>query len=182
MRPHGIHDAAAERPHHWTPSKAIAIPHCTSGRPRSSAVFWLLLCDATYNLNGRSFAWRQVFRTNSSYGRWDEARKMWGLMVNRSRDFTRQTTTWFPDQALPPSTPPTSLPPLPLLLPPGCCLAGHASLMAAWQAQTCGSQEQGLVHPSFRCEINLSCKPLDSCECLAQGIPLRPQWWAGCLA
>ena len=32
----------------------------------------------------------QVFRTNSSYGRWDEARKMWGLIVNRSRDFVRQ--------------------------------------------------------------------------------------------
>ena len=26
-----------------------------------------------------------VFRTNASYGRWDEARKMWGLMVNRTR-------------------------------------------------------------------------------------------------
>ncbi len=28
--------------------------------------------------------------TNSSYGRWDESRKMWGLVVNRSRDFVRQ--------------------------------------------------------------------------------------------
>ncbi|KIY98116.1 hypothetical protein MNEG_9845 [Monoraphidium neglectum] len=31
-----------------------------------------------------------VFRTNSSYGRWDEARKMWGLVLNRSRDIVRQ--------------------------------------------------------------------------------------------
>ena len=31
--------------------------------------------------------------TNSSYGRWDEARKMWGLIVNRSRDFVRQVST-----------------------------------------------------------------------------------------
>ncbi len=30
--------------------------------------------------------------TNSSYGRWDEARKMWGLIVNRSRDFVRQVS------------------------------------------------------------------------------------------
>ena len=28
---------------------------------------------------------------------------MWGLMVNRSRDFMRQATTWFPEQVLPPS-------------------------------------------------------------------------------
>lgn len=32
----------------------------------------------------------QVFRTNSSYGRWDEARKLWGSVTNRSRDFARQ--------------------------------------------------------------------------------------------
>ncbi|GFH16334.1 uncharacterized protein HaLaN_12731 [Haematococcus lacustris] len=31
-----------------------------------------------------------VFRTNSSYGRWDEARKMWGGLLNRSRDIMRQ--------------------------------------------------------------------------------------------
>ena len=37
-----------------------------------------------------------VFRTNASYGRWDEARKMWGLMVNRTRFGTeglRNTTS-----------------------------------------------------------------------------------------
>ena len=27
--------------------------------------------------------------TNSSYGRFDEARKMWGQIVNRTRDITR---------------------------------------------------------------------------------------------
>ena len=31
-----------------------------------------------------------MFRTNSSYGRWDEARKLWGSVTNRSRDFVRQ--------------------------------------------------------------------------------------------
>jgi predicted membrane chloride channel (bestrophin family) len=31
--------------------------------------------------------------TNSSYGRWDEARKMWGQVVNRSRDIARQVGT-----------------------------------------------------------------------------------------
>ncbi len=38
-----------------------------------------------------------VFRTNSSYGRWDEARKMWGGLLNRSRDIMRQGATCFPD-------------------------------------------------------------------------------------
>lgn len=36
-----------------------------------------------------------VFRTNSSYGRWWEARKIWGGLLNRSRDFVRQGLTWF---------------------------------------------------------------------------------------
>ena len=31
-----------------------------------------------------------VFRTNAAYGRWDEARKMKGLLLNRSRDLMRQ--------------------------------------------------------------------------------------------
>lgn len=39
----------------------------------------------------------QVFRTNSSYGRWDEARKMWGSLVNRMRDLVRQANSWFPE-------------------------------------------------------------------------------------
>ena len=31
-----------------------------------------------------------VFRTNSSYSRWEEARKAWGQLANRARDFARQ--------------------------------------------------------------------------------------------
>ncbi len=31
-----------------------------------------------------------VFRTNAAYGRWDEARKMMGMVLNRSRDLIRQ--------------------------------------------------------------------------------------------
>jgi ion channel-forming bestrophin family protein len=37
-----------------------------------------------------------VFRTNSSYGRFDEARKLWGLLLNRSRDVVRQAVAFFP--------------------------------------------------------------------------------------
>jgi putative membrane protein len=35
-----------------------------------------------------------VFRTNSSYQRFDEARKAWGSNVNRCRDLARQALTW----------------------------------------------------------------------------------------
>jgi predicted membrane chloride channel (bestrophin family) len=31
-----------------------------------------------------------VFRTNAAYSRWDEARKMMGMVLNRSRDLIRQ--------------------------------------------------------------------------------------------
>eukprot|EP00884_Botryococcus_braunii_P014320 jgi/Botrbrau1/2288/Bobra.101_2s0111.1 len=36
-----------------------------------------------------------VFRTNTSYSRWAEARKIWGGVLNRTRDITRQSLTWF---------------------------------------------------------------------------------------
>jgi len=41
------------------------------------------------------------FRTNSAYGRWWEARKIWGAIVNDSRTFARQVTSLFllPDGA-----------------------------------------------------------------------------------
>ncbi|KAK3273979.1 hypothetical protein CYMTET_17814 [Cymbomonas tetramitiformis] len=40
-----------------------------------------------------------VFRTNASYDRWWEGRKLWGLLLIRSRDFVRQGLTFFgPDE------------------------------------------------------------------------------------
>jgi len=40
-----------------------------------------------------------VFRTNTSYGRWDEARKFWGLNINHTRDLNRMATSWYGDQS-----------------------------------------------------------------------------------
>jgi len=40
-----------------------------------------------------------VFRTNASYARFWEARSLWGLIVNRTRDLNRQTATWFSKSA-----------------------------------------------------------------------------------
>ncbi|KAG0600648.1 hypothetical protein M758_11G050500 [Ceratodon purpureus] len=35
-----------------------------------------------------------VFRTNASYGRFEEARKIWGMSVIKTRDFVRQALSW----------------------------------------------------------------------------------------
>ncbi|GIL77875.1 hypothetical protein Vretimale_6511 [Volvox reticuliferus] len=37
-----------------------------------------------------------VFRTNSSYGRFDEARKIWGGILNRARNIANQAVTFIP--------------------------------------------------------------------------------------
>lgn len=47
------------------------------------------------NLTSFALSLLLVFRTNASYARWDNARKVWGGMLNRTRDITRQATTWF---------------------------------------------------------------------------------------
>ncbi len=42
-----------------------------------------------------------VFRTNASYGRWDEARKFWGLNINHTRDLNRMATAWYGNDSSP---------------------------------------------------------------------------------
>ena len=38
-----------------------------------------------------------VFRTNTAYFRWNEARTLWGGLINNCRNIVRQTNTFFPD-------------------------------------------------------------------------------------
>ena len=38
-----------------------------------------------------------VFRTNTAYFRWNEARTLWGGLINNCRNVVRQTNTFFPD-------------------------------------------------------------------------------------
>ncbi len=45
-----------------------------------------------FNLSSFALSLLLVFRTNSSYSRWLDARKIWGGVVNRSRDLVRQVT------------------------------------------------------------------------------------------
>ena len=42
-----------------------------------------------------------VFKTNTSYQRWDEARKNWGAIVNNSRTIMRQGAAWVHSADLP---------------------------------------------------------------------------------
>eukprot|EP00798_Chlamydomonas_sp_ICE-L_P030040 gene30040-35083_t len=55
-------------------------------------------CSAFINNTAVALSLLLVFRTNTSYARWDEARKMWGGMLNRSRDLMRLGVTCFPDE------------------------------------------------------------------------------------
>ncbi|GLI66990.1 hypothetical protein VaNZ11_011086 [Volvox africanus] len=49
-----------------------------------------------FNLTTFALSLLLVFRTNSSYSRWWEARTVWGAVVNLSRNFARQSMLWLP--------------------------------------------------------------------------------------
>lgn len=55
------------------------------------------LSATPFNVTASALSLLLVFRTNASYDRWWEARKIWGALLNRSRDFVRQGLTWFDD-------------------------------------------------------------------------------------
>lgn len=58
---------------------------------------WLPLLHISslpFSLTAPALALLLVFRTNASYARFDEARKVWGMNVNRSRDVCRQALTF----------------------------------------------------------------------------------------
>ncbi len=47
---------------------------------------------APFSLTSFALSLLLVFRTNTSYARWQEARSIWGGVTNRSRDILRQVT------------------------------------------------------------------------------------------
>ena len=49
-----------------------------------------LEADQAFNLTSFALSLLLVFRTNTSYSRWLDARKVWGGILNRSRDLVRQ--------------------------------------------------------------------------------------------
>jgi len=42
-----------------------------------------------------------VFKTNAAYGRWDNARKVWGSIINKTRSLVRQCNTFMKDDRYP---------------------------------------------------------------------------------
>ncbi|GIL77593.1 hypothetical protein Vretimale_6815 [Volvox reticuliferus] len=64
---------------------------------------WLLdfggTSDTPFQLTSFALSLMLVFRTNSSYARWLDARQQWGLIVNTARTFVRQVMTTLPDSS-----------------------------------------------------------------------------------
>ncbi|MGE3511865.1 MAG: bestrophin family protein [Vicinamibacterales bacterium] len=58
-----------------------------------SGMTFLGLPSLPLGLMGASLSIFLAFRTNSSYDRWWEARRLWGSLVNESRTFSRQALT-----------------------------------------------------------------------------------------
>lgn len=52
-----------------------------------------------FTLSSASLGLLLVFRTNTGYSRWDEARKNWGSNINRTRDLLRMAVAWYDDKA-----------------------------------------------------------------------------------
>jgi Bestrophin, RFP-TM, chloride channel len=76
------------------------LPLSSSPRPHSPPslqMFVFKLSDAPVTLTGSIMVVLVTFRTNNAYLRFDEARKMWGLLLNRSRDVVRMAITFFPE-------------------------------------------------------------------------------------
>lgn len=55
--------------------------------------------EAAHGLIGGVLGLLLVFRTNASYDRFWEGRKLWGAMVNDCRNTARMSRTWFADDA-----------------------------------------------------------------------------------
>jgi putative membrane protein len=54
----------------------------------------LKLPSDPFTLSSPALGLLLVFRTNTSYSRWDEGRKAWGAIINNSRTAARLGTTW----------------------------------------------------------------------------------------
>ena len=54
-----------------------------------------------FSLTAPSLGLLLVFRTNACYGRWDNARKVWGSIINKTRSLVRQGNTFFVEDTYP---------------------------------------------------------------------------------
>eukprot|EP00591_Stephanopyxis_turris_P013526 CAMPEP_0195511510 /NCGR_PEP_ID=MMETSP0794_2-20130614/3794_1 /TAXON_ID=515487 /ORGANISM="Stephanopyxis turris, Strain CCMP 815" /LENGTH=364 /DNA_ID=CAMNT_0040639113 /DNA_START=323 /DNA_END=1417 /DNA_ORIENTATION=+ len=63
--------------------------------------FELKLPLTPFTLSSPALALLLVFRTNSSYGRWNEARTAWGSIINNSRSIVRMGCGWLEPGVVP---------------------------------------------------------------------------------
>ena len=59
---------------------------------------WLKVPIIPFELTAPSLGLLLVFRTNTSFGRWAEGRRLFGRSLNRCHDICRQGLTCFPDK------------------------------------------------------------------------------------
>lgn len=57
---------------------------------------------AAFTLTSPSLGLLLVFRTNTSYQRWDEARKNWGMNINHTRDLVRMANAYYDNKGVSP--------------------------------------------------------------------------------
>eukprot|EP00560_Eucampia_antarctica_P007426 CAMPEP_0197823046 /NCGR_PEP_ID=MMETSP1437-20131217/358_1 /TAXON_ID=49252 ORGANISM="Eucampia antarctica, Strain CCMP1452" /NCGR_SAMPLE_ID=MMETSP1437 /ASSEMBLY_ACC=CAM_ASM_001096 /LENGTH=460 /DNA_ID=CAMNT_0043421999 /DNA_START=104 /DNA_END=1486 /DNA_ORIENTATION=+ len=62
----------------------------------------LVLPISAFTLTSPSLGLLLVFRTNSSYKRWDEARKNWGMNINHTRDLVRMANCFYDNTGVTP--------------------------------------------------------------------------------
>mmetsp|Transcript_28016 Transcript_28016/g.60026 ORF Transcript_28016/g.60026 Transcript_28016/m.60026 type:complete len:447 (+) Transcript_28016:552-1892(+) len=64
----------------------------------------LTLPTAPFTLASGSLGLLLVFRTNTAYQRWDEARKNWGMNINHTRDLVRMGNSFYDSSNVSPET------------------------------------------------------------------------------
>ncbi|GAX26878.1 hypothetical protein FisN_9Lh172 [Fistulifera solaris] len=62
----------------------------------------LTLPLSLFTITSSSLGLLLVFRTNTSYQRWDEARKNWGMNINHTRDLVRMANAYYDSTGVPP--------------------------------------------------------------------------------
>jgi putative membrane protein len=68
--------------------------YCVSKGQLPKLVPLLSVSSFPFTLSAPSLAILLVFRVNATFGRFDEARRLWGLSVIRTRDLARQALAW----------------------------------------------------------------------------------------
>jgi predicted membrane chloride channel (bestrophin family) len=67
----------------------------THAGPLKDALLPVGLPLTPFTLSSSALSLLLVFRTNTAYTRWDEARKNWGMNINHTRDLVRMATAWY---------------------------------------------------------------------------------------